>query len=70
MGWKQRGHGEAFLRLSPPWVIRCAMMEGKANTWPHGVIWGHTGAVSREIGHCTGCVVSMSTWPTKSQIQQ
>ena len=37
------------------------MIETKLNTWPQGVIWGHTGGVSSEMGHCRGAVTGIST---------
>ena len=37
------------------------MMDTKLNTWPQGVIWGHSGGVSSEMGHCRGAVVGIST---------
>lgn len=37
------------------------MMLWKANTWPQGVIWGHKGLVSKEMGHCTSPPVIITT---------
>ncbi len=68
MGWKQSGHGEALRRFSPPWFMRCARMEGKAKTWPQGVICGHTGA-SREMGHWISCAVNISTCTPGSRVR-
>ena len=60
MGWKHNGHGDAFRRLSPPWFMRCASMDGKAKTWPQGVICGQIGA-SKEMGQLISCAVNIST---------
>ena len=49
------------LRQSVTWVMRCCMMLWKAKTWPQGVIWGHRGSVSKEMGHCTSPPVIMTT---------
>ena len=66
MGWKQRGQGDALRRLSPPWLMRWAMIEGKAKTWPQGVICGQTGA-SSEMGQLISWAVSISTCRRKAE---
>jgi hypothetical protein len=43
------------------------MMLPNEKTWPHGVICGHTGGLSSEMGHCTGMDDLMSTMITSSQ---
>ena len=48
-------------KIAPTCIIRCCMMLWKANTCPHGVIWGHSGFVSREMGHCTSVVANITT---------
>jgi hypothetical protein len=42
------------------------MMLPKLNTWPHGVICGHSGGLSRLIGHWIGVALAMSTSSTSS----
>lgn len=40
------------------------MMGTNPNTWPQGVIWGHMGGVSKEMGHCRGIVTGICTCST------
>lgn len=46
---------------------RACMMLAKLNTWPQGVIWGHAGGLSSEMGQATGLGDAMSTRITSSQ---
>ena len=40
------------------------MIGTNPKTWPHGVIWGHWGGVSKEMGHCRGEVTGICTCAT------